>query len=116
MSLIVACAACGEGIAVADEMIQMSQSAGVPLSVTHEVCPRDAKVLPQYIANVTISRKFPDGEVELVRVGGTVEAPTLNAALPALWASVTNLWARSAPLAEVAEAGISTPSKGEDDQ
>lgn len=107
MSLVVACAKCGEGITVDDSTIKESQTSGVPLSVTHEVCPRDAVDLPQYEIVVTVHRIVPgaeDGKTLLTSVGKVVEAPTFRAAIPSLNKAITEQWEKAISLAEIVEA------------
>lgn len=105
MSLVVACARCGEGISVLDEMIEESQKSGVPLSVFHDVCPKDVVEYPKYKLMVTVHRLVPGEEDDqlLTSVGKVVEAPTFRAAVPALTAAVTDQWTKAISLAGIAE-------------
>lgn len=105
---------CGIAINVSDEDLMEAGKLGVALNVAHEICPRDAKVLPRYRVQITITRLEPDSELVesvpddmpnlkalaedaegtvLFTNGSTVEAPTFKDAYPQISKALSAQWA-----------------------
>lgn len=113
MSMMVACTkGCGVPLEVTDEMIESARKAGVPIDVSHEVCPRDEVKLPTYAVNVSITRQEPGEEHAevLATSGGTTEAASLADAIEELTKQLNTQWERVVQMRYVAES--SEPKRG----
>lgn len=111
MALQVACMNCGEGIEVSDEALEEAQRLSIPLSVTHDVCPKDRKVLPKYRLTILVEKNVEGqhgedgGElyIPIARTSSTTEAHSFAAALPTIENEVTANWEKVAGLARIAD-------------
>lgn len=102
--MLIACMRCGEGIEVDEATLKEATNNGVPLQVTHEVCPRDAVTLPKYRMVIQVFREVGEEEPELLAtVGETVEAQSYVAAIPRLTQAIATQWERARSLAAMAD-------------
>lgn len=119
--LQIACSkGCGYPISVSGEQIEEAQRLGVPLIVSHDVCPPDRKVQPKFRVTVTVERIDPvenpmhvedptepewvDGVPEkLTSVGDTVEAASFPDAFDSLTAAINKQWERVSQMRHIVE-------------
>lgn len=113
MSMLINCAkGCGEAINVTDEEIDLAKSKGVPLNVSHEICPNDP-LAPKHGYKIVIEAFIvKNGEEEpekLVRLGHDVEATSFVGALPGLQQGLNEQWERIIGMAAVVDAEFGEP-------
>lgn len=116
MAIQVACAkGCGESITVTDELLSEAQRTGTPISVSHEVCPRDRVVKPEYTVVMTVYRQDyaqdgsgdKDGErVKLFENSADTHASTFKEAFPKLSQRLNDVWSEANKWADVTEQGV----------
>lgn len=101
--MLIACMKCGEGVEVDEDTLKEATTNGVPLQVTHGVCPRDAVTLPKYRMVIKVFREVGEEEELLATVGETVEAQSYVAAIPRLTQAIATQWEKARSLAGMAD-------------
>jgi hypothetical protein len=91
-------------------MLEEAKKYNVPLSVAHQVCPKDRLTHPTYRVVIKVYRQDPDKpeseEDELASVGGKQEAPTFKDAYDDLGRVLNEQWSEIAKWATIAEQGL----------
>lgn len=116
----VACAkGCRDFIEVSDDDLSFAMKSGAPISVAHEVCPKDRVYRPEYRVAISVHRQAfdqngdPDGpEVHLNTVGGKVHAATFKEAFGGLSNTLSDRWSDMQQWAEVMEQDLDTADDG----
>lgn len=111
MSIQIACSkGCGVSLEVTDEMLNEARNNGVPIDVSHQVCPKDRSIQPTYRVVIKVYRQDPDKpegkELELASVGGKQEAPTFMDAYDDLGRILNDQWSEISKWANIAEQGL----------
>ena len=101
MPLTIACLRCQGPIVVPDDVVEEMIIAGIPVSSSHEVCPRDKPEheQPEYHLQVLIWRGTPGVTFDarnhdnlLVTVGGSVHAPSFSEGFAQITETLATQW------------------------
>lgn len=110
---------CGHSITVTDEVLAEAAKSGVPLDVSHDVCPNQDQ-LPEYRVVVIIERIVTDAEgrkevTQLARNGSTVSAKTFAEGYEEISKALGKQWTRVGQMKHIVEMEDPEPQPDSED-